>query len=431
MLNCRFFSAAALALLALAPLTSAEVHHPDWAKNATIYEVNIRQYSPEGRFAGVDRQLPRLKAMGIDILWLMPINPIGRDHRKGPLGSYYAVAEYKAVNPEFGTLDDFKALVAHAHALGMKVIIDWVPNHTAWDNPWVKAHPDWYLKDASGKIGAVTFGTGADAQVWDDVVGLDYRVPALRAAMIEAMAFWLRETGIDGFRCDVASNVPTDFWNEARVGLDAIKPVFLLAEADKPQLHQDAFDMTYEWDFYHLMVKVAKGEGDGRDLAAYFNHPPKVFPAGSYRMTFTSDHDENSWSGSDPELYGKGFKVYAVLAATVPGMALVYSGQESGLDKRLKFFERDPIAWKDFGLSDFYRALLSLKHNTPALWNGADGGSMEIIDTANPKIFAFRRMKDGHGLRVIVNLSGDAQKLEAPGLKPQTLEGFGYQITPQ
>ena len=248
-------------VFALAPLASAEGHHPDWARSATIYEVNVRQFSPDSSLAAVTTALPRLKTMGVDILWLMPVNPIGKEHRKGPLGSYYSVSDYRAINPEFGTLDDFKALVAHAHGLGMKVIMDWVPNHTSWDNVWVKDHPDWYLKDATGKIGPVTFGSGPLAQVWEDVVGLDYKVPAMRTAMIEAMAFWIKTTDIDGFREDVASNVPTDFWNEARVALDKIKPVFLLAEADKPELQESAFDMTYDWDFYHRMVSAAKSGG--------------------------------------------------------------------------------------------------------------------------------------------------------------------------
>lgn len=425
MLNRTLLLASAFSF-ALVPFASADVIHPAWSKNATIYEVNVRQYSPDSSFAAITKDLPRLKTMGVDILWLMPIHPIGVDHRKGLLGSYYAVADYKAVNPEFGTMDDFKALVARAHGLGMKVILDWVPNHTAWDNPWVKDHPDWYLKDDSGKIFPVTFGTGADKQMWEDVVGLDYKNPALRAAMIDAMAFWIKTADIDGFRQDVASNVPTGFWNDARTQLDKIKPIFLLAEADKPELHQDAFDMTYDWDFYHLMVKAAK-TADADALRAFFAHPPKTFPAGSYRMTFTSDHDENSWAGSDPELYGKAFKPFAVLAATVPGMALVYSGQEAVLDKRLKFFEKDPIAWKTYELTDFYRGLLTLKHDNPALWNGAAGGTMDVLETNNPHVFAFKRVKDGHSVTVTVNLSGTVQTVKG-GVKPGSLKPYAWTI---
>ncbi|MBU6297588.1 MAG: alpha-amylase [Alphaproteobacteria bacterium] len=407
------------------------VHHPAWAVKADIYEVNVRQYSKQGTFAGVDRQLPRLGKMGVDILWLMPINPIGKENRKGTLGSYYSVADYLAVNPEFGTLDDFKHLVNHAHALGMKVIIDWVANHTAWDNVWVKEHPDWYLKDADGKIGPVRLGTGPDAQVWSDVVGLDYRQPALRAAMIDAMTWWVRNTDIDGFRCDFASNVPTDFWVAARTALEKIKPVFMLAEADKPELDEQAFDMTYDWDLYHLMVKIAHGQGDARDLAVLFLKPPKVYPAGAYQMLFTSDHDENSWNGSDPELYGKGFQVYAVLAATLPGMPLVYGGQEAGLDKRLAFFERDPIDWDRYKLAGFYRRLLSLKHRDKALWNGSAGGDLKILDPHNKEVFAFVRVKGRNRVTVDVNVSGAPQAVKGDGLKTETLAPYAYRIAVQ
>jgi glycosidase len=405
------------------------VHHPAWAVKADIYEVNVRQYSRQGTFAGVDRQLPRLRKMGVDILWFMPINPIGKENRKGTLGSYYSVADYTAVNPEFGTLDDFKHLVAHAHALGMKVILDWVANHTAWDNPWVTEHPDWYLKDADGKIGPVHLGSGSDAQVWSDVVGLDYTKPELRAAMIDAMTWWVRETDVDGFRCDFASNVPTDFWVAARAALEKFKPVFMLAEADKPELVQQAFDMTYDWDLYHLMVKIAHGGGDARDLDVLYLHPPKIYPAGAYQMLFTSDHDENSWAGSDPELYGKGFKAYAVLAATLPGMPLVYGGQEAGLDKRLQFFERDPIVWDHYRFADFYRRLLLLKHRNPALWNGSDGGDLKILDPHNREVFAYVRKKGANDVTVDVNLSGTPQAVSGEGLKRHTLAPYAYRIT--
>ncbi len=411
-------------VFALAPFASADVVHPGWSKNATIYEVNVRQYSPDSALSAVTKDLPRLKTLGIDIVWLMPIYPIGKEHRKGPLGSYYSVADYKAVNPEFGTMDDLRKLVARAHGLGMKVILDWVPNHTAWDNPWVKQHPEWYLKDESGKIGPVTFGSGADKQVWEDVVGLDYKNPALRAAMIDAMAFWIKTADVDGFREDVATNVPVDFWNEARAQLDKIKPVFMLAESDKPELQQDAFDMTYGWDFYHTLVASAK-TGDADLLRAFFAHTPRTYPPGSYRMEFTSDHDENSWAGSDPELYGKAFKPYAVIAATVPGMPLVYSGQESVLDKRLKFFEKDPIVWKDYPLTDFYRSLLTLKHDSPALAN--DNAAMEVLDPHNAHVFAFTRTGAHQRVMVIANLSGKPQAVKVTG-QPMTLKPYDYKI---
>jgi glycosidase len=225
---------------------SSSVVHPTWSRQATIYEVNLRQYTPQGSLSAFEAELPRLKAMGVDIVWLMPIHPIGTKERKGTLGSYYAVRDYTGVNPEFGTLADVKRLVARAHALGMKLILDWVANHTAWDHPWVHDHPDWYKKNEKGEIFPVTFGSGPDREEWTDVVALDYTQPALWRAMTDAMAFWLREADIDGFRCDVAGLVPTPFWEQARAELERIKPVFMLAEWNEPELHAKAFDMTYD-----------------------------------------------------------------------------------------------------------------------------------------------------------------------------------------
>jgi glycosidase len=351
--------------------------------------------------------------MGVDILWLMPIHPIGQVHRKGSLGSAYSVADYLAVNPDHGTFEDFKRLVASAHARGMNVIIDWVANHTAWDHPWVAQHPDWYKRDAAGKIHACVFDNGRELEHWTDVVGLDYRQPALWDAMIEAMAFWVREAGIDGFRCDVAGLVPTAFWNRARAELDRIKPVFMLAEWSAPELHAQAFDMTYDWTLYELMKGLAAGTSKPAELARWVEQLPHGFPADAYRMLFTSNHDKNSWEGSDAELYGASFKAFAVLAATLPGMPLVYGGQEAVLGKRLAFFEKDAIDWKSLDLASFYAGLLALKHSHPALRNGAAGGAVEVVDTGNDQVFAFRRRLDGDAVEVAVNLSAVEQAVAA------------------
>jgi glycosidase len=406
----------------------AGMQHVAWSKSANIYEVNIRQYTPEGSFNAFAEHLPRLKKMGVDILWIMPIQPIGQQNRKGTLGSYYAVRDYTAVNPEFGTLDDFRALVKKAHALGMHVIIDWVANHTAFDNPWVADHPDWYLKNAKGEIYPVTFGEGEHAEHWTDVTGLDYRNHDLWRGMTDAMAFWVRETGIDGFRCDVAGSVPTPFWNQARNALDKIKPVFMLAEADKPDLHEHAFDMTYGWDTMGLFKDIAKGKAGAGAIRAFLANPPKVFPRDAYRMRFTTNHDENSWQGSDPELYGPAFKAMAVLAATLPGMPLIYGGQEAGLDKRLEFFEKDPIQWKGYRYAPFYAQLLKLKHDNPALWNGQYGGDAQVLETGNDKVFAFRRQMGGNAVTVVVNVSGGKQSYALPGQKPAQLPAWDYRI---
>ncbi|HOK51654.1 MAG TPA: alpha-amylase family glycosyl hydrolase, partial [Bacteroidales bacterium] len=240
----------------------SEVKNVEWAKNAVIYEVNIRQYTPEGNFKAFAAHLPRLKAMGVDILWLMPIHPIGQKNRKGPLGSYYSVRDYRAVNPEFGTMDDFKQLVRDIHAQGMKVIIDWVPNHSSWDNPLTSEHPEFYMKDSAGN-----FVSPFD---WTDVIRFDYANPQMRAWMVETMKYWLTETDIDGFRCDVAHMVPVEFWDSCRAELDKVKPIFFLAEADQSFLHKKAFDMTYDWRFHHLMNDIAKGKKHAGDIEKHF-----------------------------------------------------------------------------------------------------------------------------------------------------------------
>jgi len=411
-----------------ASTAAAPMEHVAWSHNANIYEVNIRQYTKEGTFKAFAQHLPRLKKMGVDILWLMPVQPIGEKNRKGTLGSYYAVRDYTAVNPEFGTMDDLRSLVKQAHGLGMRVIIDWVANHTAFDNPWTVQHKDWYLKNEKGEIFPVTYTDGAEPEYWTDVTGLDWTNKALWKGMTDAMLFWVREADIDGFRCDVAGKVPTPFWNQARDALDRVKPVFMLAEADKPDLHEHAFDMTYGWDTKDIFKDIAKGKADARTLKKFLAQPPKAFPPGAYRMRFTSNHDENSWSGSDVELYGPAFKAMAVLAATLPGMPLIYGGQEAGLDKRIEFFEKDPIDWKTYQYAPFYTDLLALKHGNRALWNGQYGAEPEVLETGNDKVFAFRRALPGNAVQVTVNVSGQSQRYTMAGGPEQTLAPWDYRI---
>ncbi|MFM7770168.1 MAG: alpha-amylase family glycosyl hydrolase, partial [Bacteroidota bacterium] len=264
------------------------IRHPDWSKNATIYEVNVRQHSPQGNFAALEKDLPRIDSLGIDILWLMPIHPIGELNRKGSLGSYYSVKNYTGVNPEYGTLQDFKKLVNTAHGLGMKVIIDWVGNHTAWDHPWMTQHPDWYTKDANGNV----IPPVAD---WSDVADLNFDNKEMRKEMIRALEYWVKECDIDGYRCDVAMMVPTDFWDEARAALDAIKPVFMLAEAEQKDHHLKAFDMSYGWELLHIMNGVAKGEKNIDEIDAYMLRQAADYPKSAYKMCFTTNHDENTW----------------------------------------------------------------------------------------------------------------------------------------
>lgn len=389
-------------------LPPSYVKHPEWSRNASIYEVNVRQFTPEGTFAAFQEHLPRLKKMGVDILWLMPVHPIGEKNRKGSLGSYYSIRDYKGINPEFGTMEDFKTLVGAAHNEGMKVILDWVASHTSWDHAWIDEHPDWYTRDSLGNI--------VSPFDWSDVADLDYENKAVWGGMIDAMQFWLTEADIDGFRCDVAWNVTMDFWDSARVALDAVKPVFMLAEAEGPEYHTKAFDMTYSWEIHHLLNKIAQGKANVRALDSLLAKQDTLYPADSYRMHFTSNHDENSWQGTEFERMGEASVCMAVLTGTIPGMPLVYSGQESAFNARLRFFDKDTIDWKDYRLEPFYTGLLSLKHAYQPLWNGNWGGPLERVPTsADSSVFAFTRIKEGDKLFVVLNLNGQVREAKFKG----------------
>ncbi|MEZ5081981.1 MAG: alpha-amylase family glycosyl hydrolase [Bacteroidales bacterium] len=374
---------------------------PEWSKNANIYEVNIRQYTKEGTFRAFESHLPRLQNMGVKILWLMPIYPIGEKNRKGSLGSYYAVKDYKAVNPEFGTLEDFKSLVKKAHEMGFKVILDWVANHTAWDNQWIYNHPEWYSKDSLGNM--------VSPFDWSDVADLNYDEKSLWDAQIDALKFWVTEADVDGYRCDVAGMVPLEFWEKARYELDQIKPVFMLAEAEEVAHHEKSFDMSYAWELHHIFNKIAKGEKNANDLEAYFYKNDTAYPLHAYRMAFITNHDENSWNGTVTERMGEGGEAFTVLTYTLPGMPLIYSGQEVGLNKRLEFFEKDQIDWDDSSpLILFYSKLNQLKNNQKALWNGEYGSPMIRIKTTNDEdVFAFIRGEGIDQIFTIVNLSDD------------------------
>lgn len=392
------------------------VKHPEWSKNANIYEVNIRQYSPEGTFNAFREDLPRLKDMGVKILWLMPIQPIGELNRKGTLGSYYSIKDYKAVNPEFGTDADFKALVDEAHEMGFKIILDWVANHSAWDNPWTE-NKDWYTLDEDGNF-------QPPVEDWSDVIDLNYNNQDMRAAMIDALVYWVREFNIDGYRCDVAGMVPTDFWIDAITELDKVKDVFMLAEDGDPELLFDAFDMNYAWEYAHIIREIAKGEQTFEELDSLFTRDAKRYPKNAYRMYFTSNHDENSWNGTDPGMYGDNFENFAVLSATVQGMPLIYNGQESILDKQLEFFEKDEIEWKDYAYQDFYMVLLELNTNNEALWNGAHGGDFTRIDSP-AETYAFSRKKNEHEVIVAINNSDETKQFSIPMLSADTYVKLG------
>lgn len=378
--------------------------HPEWSKNGVIYEVNLRQYSEAGTFKEFQKHLPRIKSLGVDIIWLMPIHPIGEVNRKGTLGSYYSVKDYLDVNPEHGTKEDFKDLVKQIHALGMYVIIDWVANHTAWDNELTKTNPDFYTKDSTGNF----LPPVAD---WHDVIDLNYENKELWSYMTNALKYWVDEFNIDGYRCDVAGMVPTEFWNYAVPKIEETKQVFMLAEENKPELHS-AFNMTYAWDFHHLMNDIAKGKKNAADVIKYFKNDNEKYPSNAYRMIFTSNHDENSWNGTVFERMNDAAETMLVLSTVVEGMPLVYSGQEAGMDKRLDFFEKDVINWKEHKFSNLYKSLFKLKNDNKALWNGNFGSKMQFIENSDSEnVLTFIREKEQDKLFAIFNLSDKSTKI--------------------
>lgn len=381
---------------------------PDWSYNKAIYEVNLRQYSEQGNIKAFQEYLPKLKELGADILWLMPIHPIGEKNRKGTLGSYYSVKDFKAVNPEFGSLEEFKNLVNLIHKLDMYVIIDWVANHTAWDNLWIEEHPEFYSRDSSGNI--VT-----PVPDWSDVADLNYDNKELWKEMIDALKFWVKECDIDGYRCDVAGMVPMEFWSEARTELEKIKEVFMLAEWDTPEIHQ-VFDMSYDWDLHHIMNGIAMEGKDATDLIEHLEMNEEKFPANAFRMQFTSNHDENSWKGTEFERLGDGAETFAVLTCLIPDMPLIYTGQEAGNNKRLSFFEKDPVVWQDHPLFNIYSKLFQLKKENKALENGTEGGEMIYADCSDEKsVIAFTRSKDDNKIFAVFNLTNHAVEVDLSG----------------
>ncbi|MBO0935949.1 alpha-glucosidase C-terminal domain-containing protein [Fibrella sp. HMF5335] len=395
-----------------ATATADKPAEPEWAKNATIYEVNVRQFSAKGDLASVETQLPRLKELGVDIVWMMPIYPVGKVNRKGSMGSPYAVADYMAVNPDYGTVADLKRLVKRAHDLGLRVILDFIPNHTAWDHPWTKQHPDWYTT-VNGKMTSPLDEKGKPTG-WDDVVDLDYSKPELRKAMTSVLTYWLRETDIDGYRMDVAGLVPTDYWKELRPALDDVKPVFMLAEWEADPAHfRTAFNMNYGWAMHTLLKNIAKGTHSALAIDTLLAQRQKEYPDWAYQMQFTQNHDENTWNGTLAESFGPGAKAFVVLTSTFNGMPLVYNGAEAGLNKRLQFFEKDPISWGTYSEAMFYKSLLTLKHRNRALWNGKHGGPLVKIPTGHDaQVYAFYRQKDNDHVAVIINLSGQPQTIK-------------------
>ena len=406
---------AALALLALLSCAPKQQQcnavHTKWAYDATIYELNTRQATEEGTFAAAEALLPEIKESGVDIIWIMPIQKIGVLERKGTLGSYYAIIDYCQFNPEFGTRADFEHFLAKAHELGLKVILDWVANHTAPDSEWTK-NDGWHYRDSLGNL-MVQYD-------WTDISKLNYDNQDMRAAMKQAMHWWMDTIGIDGFRCDVAGEVPTDFWNDVMAEIRVKHPdMFTLAEDENEaqDLTESAFDMYYGWTLHHLMNGVAQGKNTVEDLWGYFAKVDTTIRKEAIRMNFTSNHDENSWNGTEFERMGDATDLFAAFTYVVPGMPMIYTGQMSGNHHRLEFFEKDVIdRVENAPQKALYKGLNDLRANNPALWSNEKGADMVRIAADNDKIFACVRTKScpKHGdntVIAIMNMSAEPQNV--------------------
>ena len=385
-------------------MTQQKNIHPQWSYSAVLYEMNIRQLTEQGTLKAAEQRLDFLHKMGIDAIWLMPIYPIGEEGRKGELGSYYSIKDYCAVNPEFGTMEDFDSFVEKAHSLGMKVILDWVANHTARDAKWLKTKSaDWYEREADGS-----------AKVpwdWTDTAKLNYNNHDVWRGQIEAMRFWVEKHNIDGFRCDMAMLVPIEFWQQASSILHAVKPdIFMLAEAEELNLFDGAFDMCYAWEIHHMMCDIAKGERRVWDLRNIMYADRERYPNSAMKMMFTSNHDENSWSGSEFERMGAAREAMSALTFVwEAAMPLIYTGQEIGYDHSFKFFDRDAIPEELYQANhhtELYRKLIALKHSQAALQAGEQGGrSIEIENNAKDCLMTFVREKGDSRVVAIFNLS--------------------------
>lgn len=430
-------------------------------ETAVIYEANIRQYSKEGTFDAFTKDIPQLKELGVTIIWLMPVFPISQTKRKATggdfaskiedpkerakaLGSYYAVSDFKKINPEFGTIEDFRELVKSAHDNGMYVVLDWVPNHTGWDHIWLKTNPEFYTKNAKGEITDPLNDDGTPVG-WADVADLNYDSSGLRTEMIHDMLYWLQKEGVDGFRCDVAGSVPTDFWQEAIPKLRAQKDIFMLAEAWEPELLKtDLFDVAYGWDRHHTLNKMAKGVDAAKKWDENYAKDTARYEANDILMTFVTNHDENSWNGTIKERMGDASEVLTVLSYLVPGMPLIYSGQEYGLNHRLKFFEKDVIPHAKGKEWNLLRSLGELKNTNSALDGGKNAAAYIRLNTEK-EVLAFVRKKGSDEVVFVANLSKGAikgvfgaegvykdyvtgEKIILSNSEPLDLDAWGYKI---
>ncbi len=414
----------------LTSVSVAQLTQPEWSKNAVMYEVNVRQYSEEGTFKAVTKDLPRIKSLGVDVLWIMPIHPIGVKNRKGEMGSYYSVQNYTEVSKDYGTKKDFKDLVDAAHAQGMKVLIDWVANHTAWDHDWIQQHPHWYAQNEQGEI--------VTQYDWTDVAKLNYEVNEMREAMIEAMKYWVSEFDIDGYRCDVAFLVPLDFWEQLRKELEQIKPVYMLAEMEwnaditktPNKYFENAFNAAYGWNFMGVTADFAKGTKSLKELRQELRSNYDSFPPYMHKLLFLTNHDENSWNGTVDEKYGKNWQLFGVMVYTLPqSLPLIYTGEEVGLNRRLKFFEKNNITkteWANKAREPWYKKMTALKHNVPAFHNtGSNADWVEVqlsaVGATAEKHYAYKRKNGNSEAYIFFNFSDNVIKVQSKDVSLSSL----------
>ena len=376
-----------------------------WLDTCVLYEVNIRQYTEEGTFKAFEKHLDRLKDMGVNTLWFMPIHPISETERKGTLGSYYAVDDYMAVNPEFGTIEDFQHLVDKAHKMGFKIILDWVANHTGWDNAWVKEHDDWFMHDDSGEI--------TSPYDWTDTAELNFDNYEMRAEMIKCMQYWVEEVGIDGFRCDHAIGVPASFWNAAVYKLKSINSeIMMLAEVSAAQsLTKYAFDTCYNDALYSQAISIKGGVAtstiqQGMTLNANYVE-------GSFPMNYLDNHDKNSYDGSIVDRFGDSYEPLLALSFLSVGFPLIYTANEQGYDHEIEFFEKDAVKWEDeLKYEELFTNLSKLKVENKAL--ASTNTDLEFLEVSNSHVFAFSRTSGDNKVVYISNLY--FEKIEDAGV---------------
>ncbi|MDE3181903.1 MAG: 1,4-alpha-glucan branching protein [Bacteroidota bacterium] len=385
--------------------------HPKWSYSTNIYEVNVRQYTQEGTFSAFAQHLPRLKDMGVKVLWFMPVQPISKKGRIGSLGSYYAANDYAAINPEFGTIDDFKALIKEAHEMGFKCIMDFVADHAGNDHPWLQEHPEYFVKGEDNEF--------IHPHGWSDVCEFNYSVPEVWKSMTDVLKFWITEYDIDGFRCDMAHLVTLDFWIYAKKKVSKLKEgLFWLGECEEPEYHQ-VFDATYTWKWMHASEEFYHHKMNLQSLLTVLYKTVTEFPCNAFRLYFTSNHDENSWNGTEYEKYGDAAKLLAVFSCTWDGIPLIYSGQELPNKKRLKFFDKDQIDWNGkFELHDFYKTLLTLKSTNKALRAGDPEVLTQIIShPEDHQVFAYLRKYKSSQVLVILNCCDQGLNFQVKNVK--------------